>query len=349
MTEVRIHRQGRAGRITLARPHALNALSQGMVRSILDALLHWRIDPEVDVVLIDAEGERAFCAGGDVRAIWTAAQTGNPGFARRFWRDEYALNALIAEYPKPVVAFLHGLVMGGGVGLGCHASYRIVGHTSRISMPECAIGLVPDVGGSLLLACSPGRLGEYLGLTGAHLDGPGAVFAGLADAFVREERWDDLKAEICRTGHAVCIADHAEAQASWTLPVDLKDIDHIFSGETLPDIRDLSNDLPGVAAALEAASPLSLAVTLQLVRGARSLDRVCEAVAREFAVTARSIEHMDFLEGVRAKVIDKDGRPRWRHRRIEDVSAEDVACLLAPLPDAPAFCEGCDRPEETTA
>ena len=159
MSDLSIRRDGRAGRITLTREKALNALSHEMALEIEKALLAWRDDPEVALVLIDAEGEKAFCAGGDIREMYETGRAGDFDYGRRFWRDEYRMNALLAEYPKPIVSFLHGFVMGGGVGVGCHVSTRVVGESARIAMPECGIGLVPDVGGSLLLARAPGRLG----------------------------------------------------------------------------------------------------------------------------------------------------------------------------------------------
>ena len=163
MSDIEIRTTGRAGRITLTRPHALNALSYDMCMSIDTAMRNWREDDAVDLIILDAEGEKAFCAGGDIAELYETATKGDYAYGQKFWRDEYLLNALIFEYPKPVISFLQGFTMGGGVGIGCHGSHRVVGESSRIAMPECSIGLVPDVGGSLMLALAPGRLGEFLG------------------------------------------------------------------------------------------------------------------------------------------------------------------------------------------
>ena len=192
MTDIRIRKEGRAGRITLDRPQALNALTHAMALGIDAALDAWRDDPEVAVSLIDATGARAFCAGGDLQEIYAAGRRGDFDYPRRFWAEEYRMNATIARYPKPYVALMQGYVMGGGVGVASHGSHRVVGDTSRIAMPECGIGLIPDVGGTLLLAQAPGRLGEYLGLSG-HRMGPGeAIAAGFADHYVPEADWPAL-------------------------------------------------------------------------------------------------------------------------------------------------------------
>lgn len=169
MEDLNIRKTGRAGRITFTREKTLNALSRNMAQAIHAALQDWRDDPDVALVVIDAEGERAFCAGGDIAAVWRAAIAGDHSVGRRFFADEYRMNAAIADFPKPIVAFMQGFVMGGGVGVGGHASHRIVGDSTQIAMPEAGIGLIPDVGGSWLLSRAPGRIGEYLALTGARI------------------------------------------------------------------------------------------------------------------------------------------------------------------------------------
>src|SRR6056297_2638543 len=184
--EIHIRREGRAGRITLTRPKAMNALSYDMCLAIEDALDNWATDDSVDLLMIDAEGDRAFCAGGDIQKLYQTGRAGDFAYGRRFWRDEYRMNARLAEYPKPVVSLMQGFTMGGGVGVGCHDSHRVVGASTRIAMPECGIGLIPDVGGTRLLANAPGRLGEFIGLTGHRL-GPGdAIVAGFADHYLPE-------------------------------------------------------------------------------------------------------------------------------------------------------------------
>jgi 3-hydroxyisobutyrate dehydrogenase/enoyl-CoA hydratase len=335
VSETRIRVEGRAGRITLTRPKALNALSRAMIAAIDWALAAWADDPAVALVLLDAEGGRAFCAGGDIAAIWHAAQAGEHAAAQAFWAEEYRMNARLAAYPKPVVAFLDGIVMGGGVGLGGHVSHRIVGETTRIAMPECMIGLVPDVGSTHLLARAPGRLGEYLGLTGHRMDPGEALAAGFADRFVPLARWEATKAALIATG------DAAAAYADAALPPATAGgsahrraaIDAAFAA---PDVPAILAALPGdewgtaTRATLERSSALSMAATLRLVRAARAEPGVAAALVREYRFTRRAHTEGELLEGIRAAVIDKDRSPRWRHG-IDDLPEGAVAAMLAPL------------------
>lgn len=319
MTDLTIRKERHAGRITLTRPQALNALNHAMVLAIEAALDEWRTDAEVRLVIIDAEGERAFCAGGDVAAVCRAAQAGDHLASRRFFADEYRMNARIARFPRPVVSFMQGFVMGGGVGVGGHADLRIVGASTRIAMPETGIGLIPDVGGSWLLARAPGRAGEYLGLTGARM-GPGdAIFAGFADRFVPESDWPDIIAALAGTGDADRIPHHPAP------PAPLEAMDLALYGR---DLAAIEAGAAGEAAqALAAASPLSKRATLALVRASRADRRIEQSLSREYRFTHRATEHGDFVEGVRARLIDKDGSPRW----TADSGADAVGAMLAPL------------------
>ncbi|MDO5641560.1 MAG: enoyl-CoA hydratase/isomerase family protein [Paracoccus sp. (in: a-proteobacteria)] len=332
--DLSIRREGRAGRITLMRPQALNALSHEMARAIHAALLDWKDKAGVDLVVIDAEGSRAFCAGGDIAAVYHAGITGDHASGQRFFFDEYRMNAEIANYPKPVCAFMQGFVMGGGVGVGGHASHRIVGDTSRIAMPESGIGLIPDVGGSWLLARAPGFLGEYLMLTADRM-GPGdAIRAGFADLYLPESEWPGLVARLVQTGDAGLITGQAPPDA----PLAARDLS-AFGGK----------DISAITAALEAAgdqaalapirrnSPLSMAAGLVILRQSRKDHRIESSLAREYRFTARATRMSDFLEGVRAQVIDKDRNPQWR----ADASPAAVAAILAPLgPDELHFGAG---------
>jgi enoyl-CoA hydratase/carnithine racemase len=334
MSGVAIRVEGRAGRITLDRPQALNALTHAMVAAIAAALAGWRDDPAVSLVLLDAEGPRAFCAGGDIAAIYEAGRRGDFGFARRFWADEYRLNAAIARYPKPVVALMHGFVMGGGVGIACHASHRVVGESAQVATPECGIGLVPDVGSTHLLGRAPGAFGEYLGLTGARL-GPGdAILAGFADRFVPEARWPSLAAALCATGDPAAVAVESAAPPEPALGALREPVDAAF---------DDAADLAAIAARLETSdwghavartlarhSPLSMACTLELVRAARRDPGIEKALRREYRFTWRSQEDGDLLEGIRAALIDKDRTPTWRHD-VDGPRPDEVAAMLAPL------------------
>ena len=333
--EVVVRIEGRAGRITLNRPAALNALTHGMSLTIERALDDWRDDPAVAVVVIDAAGEKAFCAGGDVATLYRQITTGDAAGAQRFWSDEYRMNAKLAAYPKPVVTLMQGFVMGGGVGVGCHASHRVVGASSRVAMPECGIGLIPDVGGTWLLAHAPGQTGRYLGLTGARM-GPGdAIFAGFADTCIPEAEWPALIGVLASTGDAGALRDSARPPPAAPLADRQGWIDRFFGSETVPAIMSLlasdgSDEANAALAAMRAASPLSLSATLEAVRRARTMS-LREALAQEYRFTWRAPEHSDFAEGIRALIVDKDRMPRWRHPAPEMVREDETSAMLAPL------------------
>ncbi|NHQ72961.1 enoyl-CoA hydratase/isomerase family protein [Roseovarius gahaiensis] len=334
--DINIRKDGRAGRITLTRPKALNALGYDMCLAIEDALDNWATDDDIDLIIIDAEGDKAFCAGGDIQKLYEAGRAGDFTYGRRFWRDEYRLNAKIAEYPKPYVAFLQGFTMGGGVGMGCHGSHRIVCDSSQIAMPECSIGLVPDVGGSLLLTRAPGRMGEYLGLTGARM-GPGdAIHAGFADHYLPQEAWDELKAQLIDTGDAKLIETSAAPAPDSPLAAQQHDIDALFNGKHLSDIvTALEADAGDVAAsalkAIRRNAPLSMACTVEMIHRLRDATAdIRDALDLEYRFTHRAMEQGDFLEGVRAQIIDKDRQPKWQH---ELIALPDMAVnqMLDPL------------------
>ena len=321
MTEIDIRIEGRAGRITLTRPKALNALSHAMCLAVEAALDAWRDDARVALIILDARGDRAFCAGGDIAEMHATGSKGDYAHGRRFWRDEYRMNAKIAEYPKPVIAFLQGYTMGGGVGLGGHCTHRIVGDTSRIAMPECGIGFVPDVGGSGLLARAPGRLGEYLGVTG-HRMGPGdAIHAGFADHYLPEAAWDGLKAALVAEGEAAAVARAAHPAPDSPLAGRQARIDHLFAGDRLRDVlnalrADDTDFARQTQDAMERNAPLSMAVTLEMIHRLRGPSlTIRKALELEYRVSFRIMEHGDFLEGIRAAIIDKDRAPAWRHAR----------------------------------
>jgi enoyl-CoA hydratase len=334
--DIHIRTEGRAGRITLNRPQALNALTWDMCRAIEDALDAWAGDDAVALLVIDAAGDKAFCAGGDIVEMYETGKAGDYDYGRRFWADEYRMNAKMFNFPKPVASFLQGFTMGGGVGIGCHGSHRVVGESSRIAMPECGIGLVPDVGGSLILARAPGRLGEYLGVTGARM-GPGdAIHAGFADYYVPEESWEALKADLCETGDWEAVDRAALPAPESPLAVERPEIDRLFPGETLRDILNLlrRSESPVAARALEAMaknSPLSMAATVELIHRSRGRDTIEGALELEYRFTARAMEKGDFLEGIRAAIIDKDRAPRWRHDGMDGAGAMAVAGMLLPL------------------
>lgn len=326
MDDLTIRTAGRAGRITFTRPKALNALTHAMARAIHDALDGWRDDPAVALVIIDAEGDRAFCAGGDIAAVYHAGRAGDHQVGRDFFRDEYRMNAAIADFPKPIVAFMQGFVMGGGVGVGGHASHRIVGDTTRIAMPESGIGLIPDVGGTWLLGRAPGRIGEYLAMTGGRMTAGDAIHAGFADMYVPEADWPGLIAMLEDSGDVTGLRGHPAPAAT----LDRRDLS-AFGGRTLADItaalQEAGDD--GSLEALRRNSPLSMAAGLAMVRAARGDDCMQQSLSREYRFTARATAESDFLEGVRAQIIDKDRKPVWRR----DASDDTLRAMLAPLGD----------------
>lgn len=324
MDDLSIRKAGRAGRITFTRPKALNALSHAMALAIHEALDRWRDDPQVDLVIIDAEGERAFCAGGDIAAVYRAGLAGDHAIGQRFFADEYRMNAAIADYPKPVVAFMNGFVMGGGVGVGGHARHRVVGDTTQIAMPESGIGLIPDVGGTWLLSRAPGRIGEYLALTGARMGAGDAIHAGFADAYVPESNWPDLIARLEATGDLSLI----DGRNAPTAPLMTRDLS-AFAQDTVDDVIDALEQQGDeqTLKILAGNSPLSMAAGLAMVRAARGDARMQDSLAREYRFTYRATQETDFLEGVRAQIIDKDRKPRWS----ADPGPDHVAALLAPL------------------
>ncbi len=334
--DIHIRIEGKAGRITLNRPKALNAVTYQMCLEIEAALDAWAEDDAVALLVIDAEGERAFSAGGDIQEMYDTGTAGDFAYGQKFWADEYRMNAKMFNIPKPVVTFLQGFTMGGGVGVGCHGSHRIVGESSQIAMPECGIGLVPDVGGTLLLSRAPGRLGEYLGVTAARMDAGDAIHAEFADYFVPEARWDALKMELVESGDWDAVDRAAEAAPESALKAAQPELDRLFSGETLRDVvSDLVGSESDVARGAEKLmarnSPLAMACAIELVHRARGADDILIALRNEYRFTARSMEHGDFIEGIRAAIIDKDRAPKWKHSGPLDVPAVDVANMLRPL------------------
>ena len=333
-----IRTEGRAGRLTLNRPKALNALTHQICLDTTKALLEWRDDPDVALVILDGAGERAFCSGGDIAQVTAAGKAGDYQMGRDFWRDEYRMNLLLSAYPKPIVSFLHGFVMGGGVGYGCHIRHRVVGESTQMAMPECGIGMIPDVGGTWLLSRAPGQMGLYLALTAARM-GPGdAIHAGFADHFIPEREWEVVKRELCESG-TVALPRHPLPPSP--MAGEQARIDALFAGADMPAILAAlaADDSPLAQSALKAIrrnSPLSMASTLALLRPPPA--SLQDALRQEYRWTWRSMEHGDFIEGVRAQILDKDRNPRWHHASPEAVTEAEVAAMLAPLgPDELSF------------
>jgi 3-hydroxyisobutyrate dehydrogenase len=336
MGDILIRKTGRAGRITLQRPKALNALTYQMCLDIDAALIAWRDDADVDLIVIDAEGEKAFCAGGDIAEMYETGTKGDYDYGRKFWFDEYRMNNRLHEYPKPVVSFLQGFTMGGGVGVGCHGSHRIAGETSQIAMPEVGIGLVPDVGGTYILTRAPGRLGEYLGTTAARMNAGDAIAVGFADHFIPETEWPALIEALEETGDITVLEQAVQPAPDSPLMAQLEDINRHFGGESLSDILN-SLEADGGDFAMDAIkrlsrnAPLSMACTIEMIHRLRGPSlSLRKALDMEYRFTYRSMEHGDFLEGIRAQIIDKDRNPQWQHP-LHKVPAVAVSKMLIPL------------------
>ena len=335
MPDIIITKSGSAGRITLNRPKALNAMTYAMCTAIEAALEAWRADPAVSLVIFDAAGEKAFCAGGDIAELYTTGMQGDFAYGQTFWRDEYRLNAKLHCYPKPVISFMQGFTMGGGVGLGCHGSHRVVGETSQIAMPECGIGLIPDVGGSLILASAPGRLGEYLGTTATRMNAGDAILVGFADYFIPQDQWPSLIENLQETGNCALIAAAAQSASEGPVARDKHLIDRHFSGETLTDIvnalrHDDSAFSQKTLGLMARNSPLAMACSVEAIHRLRGSPEMHKALELEYRFTYRAMEHGDFLEGIRAAIIDKDRNPQWQHT-LDAVPSVAVSRMLMPL------------------
>ena len=324
-------RDGRIGHLLLNRPKALNALDLGMIQAMQAALDFWRDDPSVHAVVIEGSGGRAFCAGGDIRAVRTLAQAGDAAGVEAFFSGEYALNASIDEYPKPYVALIDGICMGGGIGVSVHGQMRVTTEAGLFAMPETAIAMFPDVGATFMLPRLPGQLGMYLALTGARVQGADAVHAGIATHFVPRSDLPALRADAARDGVAA-VAVHARALPPFSLAPHRAAIDRCFGADSVPDIlarleAEGTDWARETLATLRAMSPSSVMWSFAAVRRGAGLS-LRAALAAELLLTRHVTRHADFAEGVRAMVVDKDRQPRWSPARIEDVDPAAVAAML---------------------
>lgn len=346
--DVIVRREGAAGILRLNRPKAINAVTLEMVRTIDGALDRFAADPEVALVLLEGAGERGLCAGGDIRSLYDSAKIGGD-LGKVFWAEEYVVNARIKDYPKPYVAFMDGIVMGGGVGLACHGSHRIATDRTRIGMPEVGLGFFPDVGGTFLLSRAPGEIGTYLALTGETAGGADAVFAGLADAMVPAAALPDLRAALIRlpgdAGHAEVRAVIAAAETLGTggpIAARRAEIDRLFGFDSVEGIvaalsAEDSDFARATITTIGEKSPRGLKVTLRLLREARRLPSLRECLVHEYRAALQVFASADFVEGVRAAIIDKDRNPRWAPARLEDVTPGIVDAYFAPRADELAF------------
>jgi enoyl-CoA hydratase len=334
--------EGAAGVIRLNRPKAINAVTLEMFRDIDKALDRFEADPAVAVILLEGAGERGLCAGGDIRTLWESSKV-NGDLGKTLWREEYILNARIKKFPKPYVAFMDGIVMGGGVGLSAHASHRIVTDRTKLAMPEVGLGFFPDVGGTFLLSRSPGEIGTYFGLTGQTMNGPDAIHARFADAVVPVGRWPELREALTKIRLGTNAADITTLINSFSTgdaagPVAAKQamIDALFGFDRMEDIvaaleRDGSEFAQAALKTLNEKSPRGMVVTLKLLRLARTASSLEECLVREYRAALEVFRSDDFREGVRAAVIDKDRNPAWSPPRIEDVTSQMLAPYLAEI------------------
>jgi enoyl-CoA hydratase len=335
-------KEGALGVIRLNRPKAINAVTLEMFHDIDKALDAFEKDPTVAVILLEGAGERGLCAGGDIRALWESSKV-KGDLGKILWRDEYILNARIKKFPKPYVAFMDGIVMGGGVGLSAHSAHRVVTDKTRLAMPEVGLGFFPDVGGTWLLAHSPGEIGTYFGLTGQTMNGPDAIHARFADAVVPSEKLPGLREALTNVAPGATSADIRKLIESFstgetTGPVAAQEprIDALFAYDRMEDIvaalqRDGSDFAQATLKTLNEKSPRGMVVTLKLLRLARTARSLEECLVREYRAALAVFASDDFREGVRAAVIDKDRNPKWSPPRIEDVTPAMVAPYFAEI------------------
>lgn len=341
--DVLISVEGKVGRIRLNRPKAIHALNTGMCAAILDALTAWRSDTAVEAVMIDHAEGRGFCAGGDIRMLATSGADDGAA-ARAFFRVEYQMNHALFTFAKPIVAFMDGITMGGGVGLSQPARYRVATENTKFAMPETGIGLFPDVGGGWYLSRLPGRVGQYLAVTGHRLDGADCLALGLASHYLPAEALDDAKARILADPQAIGSVLEALSVAAPMAAIEAQriDIDRLFASDTLEDIlAALASDGGGWAArqlmTLNGKSPQSMKVSLKLLLDGASMPTFEDEMRQEYAVATRVVQRHDFIEGVRALIIDKDNAPQWNPATPDGVSDHLIDQIFAPLPEGEAW------------
>ena len=338
MNDVLTRIEGRVGRITLNRPQALHALTTDMCQAMTDALLAWRQDPAVELVLVDHAGERGFCAGGDIRML-AESGAGDGKAAREFFFIEYRLNDLLFDYPKPVAVIMDGITMGGGVGLAMPARYRVATEKTTFAMPETGIGLFPDVGGGWFLPRMPGHIGHWLALTGARIKAADCELVGVATDFVESARIGELKAAIIADPAAIeTLLTQFEADAGRPpVAAHQDEIDKIFGLASLEAILAALNASSSDWAkeqlkVLATKSPQTMKVALRQLQMGGQAKTFAENMAMEYRVGARVVQRHDFLEGVRAVIVEKDHAPRWNPPTPEGVNDTMLEAIFAALP-----------------
>lgn len=328
-SEVMIEQRGELGLIRLNRPRAINALTHGMIAVVSDALAAWREDPSIATVAIAGEGGRGLCAGSDVVSWHRDVVDGDGAEAARFWRDQFALNVMIDEYPKPYVAIQDGIVLGGGVGISAHGSHRIVTERTRIGFPETNIGYVPDVGASWLLSRAPGNAGLRLGLTAEHAGPADAIALGLSDVFVRSARIADLLSALEEADVGGVIREFAEPAPDGLITQQSDEVEAAFDGPTVEAIvarlRAIGDaDARALADAIDVKSPLALAAALESIRRGRTLSSLRQALVQEYRTSRHAATTFDFVEGIRAQLVDKDRSPSWNPPTHGSVTRDQV-------------------------
>ncbi len=330
--DVIVREHGALRRLTLNRPKALNAITLDMSVTMTAMMRAWASDPAVGAVLLDGAGDRGFCAGGDIRALYDAAKSGDP-LPQKFWAVEYHLNVMIARYRKPVVTIMDGVVMGGGIGLAGHAAHRVVTERSAVAMPEVGIGFFPDIGASFPLARAPGFTGTYLALTGDRMNAADATYCGLADIHIPAAKLGEIPGALaaCRTADDVRkrLGELSAPPAPGKLAAARQWIDACYGANTVEEIfAGLSaGSAEGARAALatmKKASPTSLKITLRNLRDAAKFKRVEECFVQDYRVALACIAEHDFREGVRAAIVDKDRNPEWQPDTLEKVTPDIV-------------------------
>ena len=339
MSEVVAEIEGRAGRIRLNRPKAIHALNEGMCQTITDALTAWRGDFGVEAILLDHAEGRGFCAGGDVRAVAESGKSDGAA-ARAFFRIEYRMNHLLFTFAKPSVAFMDGIVMGGGVGISLPCKYRVATANTLFAMPEATIGLFPDVGAGWYLSRLPGRTGQFLALTAARLDGAECLSLGLATHYLPAEALDGVKSQIAAAPQDVAAILDAAAVAPPAARIERNrdDIDRLFAADTLEEVlaaleADGGEWAAKELAALRSKSPQACKVGLRLIAAGKERHDFAEEMRVEYGVATHVCQRPDFIEGVRALLIDKDNAPRWDPATPEGVTDHMLDRIFAPLPD----------------
>ncbi len=332
--EILFSRDGALGHILLNRPRAMNSLTFGMVSAMAGQLDAWRDDPRVETVVITGAGDRGLCAGGDIVSLYRAIKEDTAG-AATFWAREYALNLAIAEYPKPYVAIMDGVVLGGGVGVSAHGSVRIVTERTKIGMPEVGIGFVPDVGGTWLLSRAPGELGTHAGLTGGSFTGADGIELGLADHFVASDRLDEFVEALASMSASDALLRFASDAPPSSLAAARPWIDECYSSDDALEIldrldRSSSAEARAAAEVIRSKSPTAVAVTLESLRRARATPTLAEVLDTEYRVSLHFAAGTEMSEGIRAQVIDKDRAPRWSPSTLAQVTRDDVESYFAP-------------------